>query len=86
LLAKKRREKSCVLSDFFLKDSMVLTNQFATRSIWKSPSQSLSKMVGISTPECTDEAKGNEMSSGAGMEVFDELVNVLPLCYLSHIL
>jgi hypothetical protein len=26
------------------------------------------------------------MSSGAGMEVFDELVNVLPLCYLSHIL
>ncbi len=46
----------------------------------------LSKMVGITTPECTDESKGNEMSSGAGMEVFDELVNVLPLCYLSHIL
>jgi hypothetical protein len=42
-------------------------------------------MVGITTPECTDESKGNEMSSGAEMEIFDELVNVLPLCYLSHI-
>jgi len=42
LLAKKRQEKSCVLSDFFLKDSLVLTIQFATRSIWKSPSQSVS--------------------------------------------
>jgi len=69
LLAKKEAKKSCVLSDFFLKDSLVLTIQFATRSIWKSPSQSLSKMVGITTPECTDESKGNEMSSGAGMEV-----------------
>jgi hypothetical protein len=43
-------------------------------------------MVGITTPECRDESKGNETSSGAGMEIFDELVNVLALCYLSHIL